>query len=113
MEIAMKITASLNAVFISTKPAKLILYGKWFALTSQKEALCLGVMAVDVNQTYNCPQNHLIFSCCSFQHIAALRADLPPVVIALLGLENMGLINNWSLIFEIGWCRIFQSLVIK
>lgn len=82
-------------------------------LVSQKEALCLRVMAVDINQTYNCPQNHLIFSCCSFQHIAALRADLPLVVIALLWLENMGLINNWSLISEIGWCRIFQSLVIK
>lgn len=82
-------------------------------LVSQKEALCLRVMAVDINQTYNCPQNHLISSCCSFEHIAALRADLPLAVIALLWLENMGLINNWSLIFEVGWCRIFQSLVIK
>lgn len=33
MEIAMKRIASLNAVFISTKPAKLILYGKWFAFS--------------------------------------------------------------------------------
>lgn len=58
--------------------------------------MCLTVIIVDVNQTYCCPENHLIFSCSQLisQHIAALRADPPSGVIALVYYENVDLIDN-------------------